>query len=189
MVDDVLVKTEAASPDSDATAFVNEHCPYSELGKEDRHALRDVLRTAFSIGKSSHALWTDFLDTTAFTRRDVGGTTDLPRGIVAGAIVMSYPAEQYDYLAYIAVHPDYRYRRRLFGRSTGPHHGTELLRYVYETMRDRVTPDWMQTSLMIEPFSDEAFSFYLRALPSNEYLLRISEEDRIISVSYDGLVL
>ena len=145
---------------------------------------------AFPIGKSSHELWSDFRETTAFVRRIKEPTEGDPaEGIVGGAIVMSYPEDQYDYLAYIAIHPEYRYQRRLFHRSSEPHHGTELLRYVYGVMRGRVSATRLQRRLIIEPAGDAALRFYLRALPTNEYPLQFFEEDRVISVSYDGLAL
>ena len=170
--------------------YVNEHYAYSELSRADRHALRGVLKEAFPIGKSSHVLWSDFPDTTAFIRRVRGADVDgLAEGIVGAAIVMSYPVEQYDYLAYLAIHPAYRNRRRIFPRGAKPHHGTHLLRYLYEVMRNQVSPSWMQRYLMIEPAGDAALKFYLRALPPGEYPLRYYEEDRVISVGYDGLML
>lgn len=170
--------------------YVNENYAYSELSRADRHALRGVLKEAFPIGKSSHVLWSDFPDTTAFVRRGKGGAADdVAEGIVGAAIVMSYPVEQYDYLAYLAIHPAYRNRRRIFSRGAKPHHGTHLLRYLYEVMRDQVSPSWMQRYLMIEPAGDAALKFYLRALPPGEYPLRYYEEDRVISVGYDGLML
>lgn len=103
---------------------------------------------------------------------------------------MSYAEDQYDYLAYIAVHPDYRHKWRIlhFG-SEPPRHGTELMRYVYTVMRSKVSATRQQRYLMIEPAGDVALRFYLRALPSNEYPLRLYEEDGIISVGYDGLAL
>lgn len=174
----------------DEVRYVNEHCAYADLTKRDRHALRDVLKTAFPIGGSSHALWSQFGDTTAFVRRVVGATDpDLPEGILGGAIVMSYPEDQYDYLAYIAVHPDHRYRRRLFGRSGEPHHGTALLHDVYDVMRNRVSASRLQRYLMIEPAGEDALRFYLRALPANVYPVKFHEPDRVISVGYDGLAL
>lgn len=170
--------------------LVNEHCAYADLAKPDRRALRDILKTAFPIGRSSHALWSDFVDTTAFVRRITdAGYTGLAGGILGGAIVMSYPLDQYDYLAYIAIHPNYRYRRRFFARGDEPHHGTELLRYVYEVMRGRVSSTRLQRYLMIEPAGDDALRFYRRALPSNVYPLKLHEADRVISVGYDGLTL
>ncbi len=171
-------------------AFRNEHRAYSELARPDRRALRDVLKAAFPIGKSSHALWSEFSDTTAFVRRIVGATEDVPpEGIVGAAIVMSYPEDQYDYLAYFAIHPQFRFRRRLFARGGEPHHGTELLHYVYDVMRDRVGPSRLQRYLMIEPAGEDALRFYLRALPANEYPLRFSTEDRVLAVGYDGFAL
>ena len=170
--------------------YTNEHCRYAELPKPDRHALRDILRMAFPIGKSSHQLWTDFRETTAFVRRITHPTEDDPaEGIVGGAIVMSYPEDQYDYLAYIAIHPEYRYHKRLFHRGIEPHHGTELLHYVYDVMRGRVDASRLQRYLMIEPAGNDALRFYFRALPSNEYPLKFYEPDRVISVGYDGLAL
>jgi hypothetical protein len=170
--------------------YVNEHCAYAELTRRDRHALRDILKTAFPIGKSSHALWSEFADTTAFVRRIKDAADGEPaEGILGGAIVMSYPEDQYDYLAYIAIHPGYRYRRRLFTRTGEPHHGTELLHYVYDVMRSRVSASRLQRYLMIEPAGDDALGFYLRALPANEYPLKFYEPDRVISVGYDGLAL
>lgn len=146
---------------------------------------------AFPVGKSSHELWSDFPDTTAFVRRIESPADGGPaEGILGGAIVMSYPEDQYDYLAYIAIHPDYRHKRRLFpGSGSPPHHGTELLHYVYDVMRGRVSATRMQRYLMIEPAGDRALSFYLRALPTNEYPLKYFEADRIVSVGYDGLAL
>ena len=103
---------------------------------------------------------------------------------------MSYPEDQYDYLAYIAIHPDHRNQRRLLQRSGEPlHHGTELLRYVYDVMRSRVSATRLQRYLMIEPAGDAALRFYLRAMPANEYPLKFFEDDRIISVGYDGFTL
>ena len=170
--------------------YVNEHCAYADLAKPDRRALRDILKTAFPIGGSSHVLWSEFRDTTAFVRRienaDDGGP---PAGILGGAIVMSHPEDQYDYLAYIAIHPAYRHRRRLFTRSDEPHHGTELLHYVYDVMRSRVSPSWLQRYLMIEPAGDDALAFYRRALPANQYPRKFHEADRVISVGYDGFAL
>ncbi len=175
---------------ADEPQFVNQHFAYSELSRRDRHALRDVLKLAFPIGGSSHELWSTFGETTAFVRRAVGdGESELPEGIIGGAIVMSYPEDQYDYLAYIAIHPDYRHRRRLFSWGPEPHHGTELLRYVYDVMRSRVGPTRMQRWLMIEPAGRDAAHFYLRALPSNEYPLTFNEEAWTMSVAYDGLSL
>ncbi|CAL8968848.1 hypothetical protein PROP_00392 [Propionicimonas sp. T2.31MG-18] len=171
-------------------AYVNEHHAYGELRKPDRRALRDILKTAFPIGGSSHTLWSDFVDTTAFLRRSTDADAlGLPEGIIGGAIVMSHPEDQYDYLAYIAIHPDHRYRRRLFGRADEPHHGTELLHDVYDVMRSRVGPSRLQRYLMIEPAGNDALRFYLRALPSSEYPVRFDEIDRVIAVSYDGLAL
>jgi hypothetical protein len=145
---------------------------------------------AFPIGKSSHRLWSDFRETTAFVRRITDpGDGDPAEGILGGAIVMSYPEDQYDYLAYIAIHPDYRYHRRLFARGGEPHHGTELLHHVYDVMRNRVSDSRLQRYLMIEPAGDAALKFYLRALPSNEFPLRFHEPDRVISVGYDGFAL
>ena len=173
------------------TQFVNEHCAYADLTRPDRHALRDVLKTAFPIGGSSHELWSAFSDTTAFLRRAVGGAEEdeLPQGVIGGAIVMGYPEEQYDYLAYIAIHPSLRYRRRLFSRIEQPHHGTELLHDIYDVMRSRVGPSRPQRYLMIEPSGDGPLRFYLRALPANEYPVKFDEEDRVLSVGYDGLSL
>jgi len=173
------------------TQFVNEHFAYADLTRPDRHALRDVLKTAFPIGGSSHALWSGFADTTAFLRRARGGSEahDLPQGVIGGAIVMGYPEEQYDYLAYIAIHPSYRYRRRLFARTEQPHHGTELLHDIYEVMRSRVSPSRPQRYLMIEPAGNGPLRFYLRALPANQYPVRFYEPDRVLSVGYDGLAL
>ena len=103
---------------------------------------------------------------------------------------MSYPEDQYYYLAYIAIHPEYRYRRRLFlSGSERPHHGTELLHYVYDVMRSRVSASRLQRYLMIEPAGESALRFYLRAMPTNEYPLKFYEDDRIISVGYDGFAL
>lgn len=169
---------------------VNQHCAYRELSKPDRRALRDLLKLAFPIGGSSHALWSDFLDTTAFVRRftEPAGT-GLAEGILGGAIVMSYPADQYDYLAYIAIHPDYRHHRRFFGGGQGPHHGTALLHEVYEVMRGRVGPDRLQRYLIIEPAGDDALRFYLRALPANLYPVRFDPVERVLTVGYDGLAL
>ena len=179
-----------ASAGDSAVAYANEHCAYAELSRPDRHALRDILNMAFPIGKSSHKLWSDFPDTTAFVRRIKDPADGDPAaGIVGGAIVMSYPEDQYDYLAYIAIHPEYRHQKRLFARSVEPHHGTELLHYVYDVMRERVGPSRMQRYLMIEPAGDAALRFYLRALPSNEYPLKFYEADRVISVGYDGFAL
>jgi hypothetical protein len=184
------VAKKANSAPAAETTFVNQHYPYPELSRRDRHALRDVLKLAFPIGKSSHELWSTFAETTAFVRRAVGdGETDLPEGIIGGAIVMSYPEDQYDYLAYIAIHPDYRHRRRLFSWGPEPHHGTELLHDVYDEMRSRVSPTRMQRWLMIEPAGLDAARFYLRALPANEYPLTFNREDWTMSVAYDGLSL
>jgi len=172
------------------TQFVNEHYAYPDLTKRDRHALRDVLKTAFPIGGSSHELWSGFADTTAFLRRIRGeAEEELPQGIVGGAIVMGYPEEQYDYLAYIAIHPAHRYRHRLFSRAEQPHHGTELLHDIYDVMRARVGPSRPQRYLMIEPAGNEALRFYLRALPANQYPVKFFEADRVLSVGYDGFAL
>ena len=179
-----------ASAEHDSVSYTNEHCAYADLSRPDRHALRDILGMAFPIGKYSHRLWSDFRETTAFVRRIAEPTDGDPaEGIVGGAIVMSYPEDQYDYLAYIAIHPGYRYQRRLFRRSVAPHHGTELLHYVYDVMRDRVSASRLQRYLMIEPAGNEALRFYLRAMPTNEYPLKFFEEDRVISVGYDGFAL
>ena len=185
-----MIKGRPASGGERDVAYVNQHCAYAELTRPDRHALRDILKAAFPIGKSSHALWSEFVDTTAFVRR-INRPADggLAGGIVGGAIVMSYPEDQYDYLAYIAIHTDHRYRRRLFSRTGEPHHGTELLHYVYDVMRSRVSASRLQRYLMIEPAGNDALRFYLRALPSNEYPLKFYEPDRVISVGYDGFAL
>ncbi|MFZ0530722.1 MAG: hypothetical protein WAL91_09315, partial [Propionicimonas sp.] len=76
-----------------------------------------------------------------------------------------------------------------FSRSVEPHHGTELLHYVYDVMRNRVSGSWLQRHLIIEPAGDLALRFYLRALPANEYPLKFFEADRVLSVSYDGFTL
>lgn len=171
-------------------AYVNEHRPYAELAKPDRRALRDVLKAAFPIGKSSHELWSQFRDTRAFVRRLRNpGEGDPPQGILGGAIVMSYPEDQYDYLAYIAILPEYRSQKRLFSRTRAPHHGTRLLHSVYEVMRRQVSAARPQRYLMIEPAGDAAWRFYRRALPPNVYPVRFYEDERIISVGYDGLAL
>jgi hypothetical protein len=113
-----------------------------------------------------------------------------PEGILGGAIVIGYPEGQYDYLAYMAIRPEFRYQVGLLHRSSArPHHGTALLHYVYEVMRGRINPARPQQRLMIEPVSDAALRFYLRALPVNEYPLRFYEPDRVILVAYDGLSL
>ena len=186
-----MTKRGVAAAGHDGTWYTNEHRAYADLSRQDRHALRDVLTTAFPIGKSSHRLWSDFRETTAFVRRMKGAADGDPfGGIVGGAIVMSYPADQYDYLAYLAIHPAHRYRRRLFRRGgEQPHHGTQLLHYVYDVMRSRVSVARLQRYLMIEPAGDAALRFYLRAMPTNEYPLRFYAPDRVISVSYDGLAL
>jgi len=173
-----------------AASYANEHHAYAELTRDDRHALRDILNMAFPIGKSSHRLWSDFPDTTAFLRRVIDPSEgDPPEGIVGGAIVMSYPQDQYDFLAYFAIHPAHRNQRRLFSRGGEPRHGTELLHYLYDVMRGRVGPSRMQRYLMIEPASEGALKFYLRALPANEYPLKHYEAEHLISVGYDGLML
>jgi hypothetical protein len=180
-----------ASAQRGGVSYVNEHCPYAELSRQDRHALRDILNMAFPIGKSSHRLWSDFRDTTAFVRRIRDPADGDPaEGILGGAIVMSYPEDQYDHLAYIAIHPEYRYRRRLFLSGTQPsHHGTELLHYVYDVMRNQVSPSRLQRYMMIEPNGDAALRFYRRAMPSNQYPLKFYEDERLISVGYDGFAL
>ncbi len=175
---------------SGGVTYVNQHAPYRDLPKSDRRALRHLLRAAFPIGKSSHKLWSDFPDTTAFVRRQVEPSeSGPPEGIVGGAIVMSYPAEQYDYLAYLAVLPQHRRRGGLLRRSGRPHHGTHLMHDIYDVMRNRVTAERPQRYLMIEPAGEEALRFYLRALPTNEYPLHFHEEERIITLPYDGLAL
>ncbi len=170
--------------------FVNEHRDYADLDAEDRLALRDVLRTAFAIGESADELWSDFVDTTVFLRRvrEVGESAP-PRGVIGGAIVMGQPLDQFDYLAYIAIHPAYRHRRRLFSRDEGPRHGTRLLHYVYDVMRTRVDSTRMQRHLLIEPMGDAALDFYLQALPPSDFPVKVYEADNIISVAYDGLDL
>lgn len=186
-----MTRRGLASAGHSGVSYANEHCAYAELSRQDRHALRDILNMAFPIGKSSHRLWSDFRDTTAFVRRIKDAAGGGPaEGILGGAIVMSYPEDQYDYLAYIAIHPEYRYRRRLFlSGSEPPHHGTELLHYIYDVMRSRVSASRLQRYLMIEPAGEAALRFYLRAMPSNEYPLKFYEDDRIISVGYDGFAL
>ncbi len=185
-----MTRGGVASVGREGVRYENQHAPYAELSRRDRHALRDVLSMAFPIGTSSHRLWSDFPDTTAFVRRAGDpGPGDPPEGIVGAAIVMSYPEDQYDYLAYLAVHPDHRHRRRLFPRGGEPHHGTELLHHVYEVMRGRVSNSRLQSYLMIEPAGDAALAFYLRALAPNEYPLRFHAEDRVIAVGYDGFAL
>lgn len=185
-----MTRSDTASDGHGGGSYANEHCAYAELSKVDRRALRDVLRTAFPIGKSSHRLWSEFRDTTAFVRRFKHAVEGAPaEGILGGAIVMSYPEDQYDYLAYIAILPEYRSQRGLFRRSGGPHHGTQLLHYVYDVMRRRVSASRPQRYLMIEPAGDAALRFYLRSLPSNEYPLKFYDDDRIISVGYDGFAL
>lgn len=170
---------------------MNEHCAYTELSKPDRRALRDTLATAFPLGGGTHKLWSDFPDTTAFLRRMKGPHGDeLPEGVIGGAIVMSYPEAQYDYLAYIAIRPEYRRPGGFLRRNAPrPHHGTELLRCVYDVMRGRIGATRLQQYLMIEPSSEDAMMFYLRALPVNEYPLKFFSEDRIILVAYDGYTL
>lgn len=185
-----MVKAGSAAGESDADTAVNEHCGYTELSRADRHAVRDIVRTSFPIGKSSHELWSQFLDTTVFIRRLLDPSPDDPaQGIIGAGIVMSYPADQYDYLAYLVIHPDFRYRRRLFSRGVGQHHGTILVRYVYDVMRARVSPERPQGSLLIEPADTPAHWFYLKAFPLNVYPLKTVDADNIISVGYDGLVL
>jgi hypothetical protein len=186
--DGTVAKADATT--AGEVSFTNSHCAYPELSRDDRHALRDILNMAFPIGKSSHRLWSDFPDTTAFLRRiEHPADADPPQGIVGGAIVMSYPEDQYDYLAYIAIHPAYRDQRRLFARGVRPRHGTALLHDVYDVMRSQVGPSRMQRYLMIEPASEVARKFYLRALPTHEFPLRLHDEDGVISVGYDGFAL
>lgn len=60
---------------------------------------------------------------------------------------------------------------------------------MYNVMRNRVSASRLQRYLMIEPAGDAALRFYLRAMPSNEYPLKFYEDDRIISVAYDGFAL
>ncbi len=185
------VKAKAKRDAAAGQSFVNEHCAYRDLSKPDRRALRATLATAFPLGGGTHKLWSDFPDTTAFLRRRTGPHgDDLPEGVIGGAIVMSYPEAQYDYLAYIAIRPDYR-RQRAFLRHNAPrpHHGTALLHSVYDVMRGRIGATRLQQYLMIEPSSEEAMKFYLRALPVNDYPLKFFSEDRIILVGYDGFTL
>lgn len=171
-------------------SYVNQHAAYRDLPKPDRRALRHLLRAAFPIGKSSHKLWSDFPDTTAFLRRQAEPSEAGPaEGIVGGAIVMSYPVEQYDYLAYLAVLPEHRRRGGLLRRAGRPHHGTHLMHYLYEVMRNRVTASRPQRYLMIEPAGEAALKFYLKALPTNEYPLKFYEDERIITLAYDSLAL
>lgn len=185
-----MAKPTSEPEPRDADAFVNEHCGYTDLTRADRHAVRDIVRTSFPIGSSSHELWSQFSDTTVFIRRLIDASPDdPPQGIIGAGIVMSYPADQYDYLAYLVIHPDFRYRRRLFSRGVGMHHGTILVRYVYDVMRSRVSPARLQGSLIIEPAGTPARWFYLRAFPLNVYPLKTVDADNIISVGYDGLVL
>lgn len=186
-----MTRRDSATAGRRGVSSANEHCSYAELPRNDRHALRDILNTAFPIGKSSHQLWSDFPDTTAFLRRIKHATDGDPAaGILGGAIVMSYPEDQYDHLAYIAIHPEYRYQRRLFPRGGEPlHHGTQLLHYVYDVMRSRVGGSRLQRYLMIEPAGEAALRFYRRALPPSEYPLKYFEDERIISVGYDGFSL
>ncbi|MFT4111082.1 hypothetical protein [Propionicimonas sp.] len=170
---------------------MTEHCAYADLSKPDRHALRDTLATAFPVGKSAHQLWSDFPDTTAFLRRARDQPEErAPQGVIGGAIVMGYPEGQYDYLAYLAIRPEFRRRGGLLHRSAvRPHHGTALLHDLYDVMRRRITPALSQQHLMIEPASEAALRFYLSALPVNEYPLKYYEPDRMILVAYDGLAL
>lgn len=185
-----MAKANSQPGEQHPDAFVNEHCGYTDLSRADRHAVRDIVRTSFPIGKSSHELWSEFSDTTVFLRRLVDPSPDDPaEGIIGAGIVMSYPADQYDYLAYLVIHPDFRYRRRLFSRGVGMHHGTILVRYVYDVMRSRVSPERLQGSLIIEPAGTPARWFYLKAFPLNVYPLKTVDEDNIITVGYDGLVL
>lgn len=171
-------------------SFTNSHCAYADLPKADRRALRDIIKAAFPIGGSAHQLWSEFPDTTAFRRRLSPADADAPaEGVIGAAIVMSHAEDQYDYLAYLAVHPDFRHRRRLFGRGGGPHHGTQLLHYIYDVMRDRVGPSRLQRYLMIEPAGEQALRFYLRALPVSDYPVRFHAEDRVFAVGYDGFSL
>lgn len=171
-------------------SYVNQHAAYRDLAKPDRRALRHLLQTAFPIGKSAHRLWSDFPDTTAFLRRQVEPSeAGPPEGIVGGAIVVSYPVEQYDYLAYLAVLPTHRRRGGPLRRAGRPHHGTHLMHYIYDVMRNRITASRPQRYLMIEPAGDAALKFYLKALPTNEYPLTFHEDDRIITLPYDGLAL
>ena len=170
-------------------SYTNEHYPYTNLNSPERHALRGVLGTAFHIGSSAHRLWSDFHDTTAFVRRVDDGEPANPDNLIGGAIVMSHQELQLDYLAYIVVRPEYRYHRRFFGRDDQPHHGTELLHYVYGIMRDKVSEARLQKYLMIEPAGNDALRFYQRAFPTNEYPLKFDEDSRIISVAYDGFTL
>lgn len=171
-------------------SYVNEHCAYGELPRPDRRALTELLSTAFPIGKSAHKLWRDFRDTTAFVRRMADAPEGGPaQGILGGAIVMSYPQEQFDYLAYIAVLPEYRRQGGFLRRGPRPHHGTQLLHSIYDVMRSRVSASRLQQYLMIEPTGQAALKFYLNALPANEYPLKFYEEDRVITVAYDGFML
>lgn len=153
--------------------------------------LRETIATSFHIGNAAHKLWRDFHDTTAFMRRIDDGTHELrPENMIGGAVVMSHAELQLDYLAYLVVRPEYRYRHQWPWRAdTQPHHGTELLHYIYDVMRNRVSASRMQKYLMIEPAGEDARNFYFRALPTNEFPVRYDEESHVISVGYDGLTL
>lgn len=178
------------SVETGEVSYTNEHYPYTNLNSPERHALRGVLGTAFHIGSSAHRLWSDFHDTTAFVRRADDSDPANADNLVGGAIVMSHEELQLDYLAYIVVKPEYRYHKRWFESGDHqPHHGTELLHYVYDVMRERVSEARLQKYLMIEPAGNEALKFYQRAFPTNEYPFKFDEESRIISVAYDGYAL
>lgn len=177
--------------DDELVSFVNEHYDYADVSKADRHILRDTITTAFHVGSTAHKMWRDFHDTTAFVRRIDDGSGELrPDNVIGSAIVTSHEELQLDYLTYIVIRPEYRYRHQwLRLTDTQPHHGTELLHYIYDVMRNRVTPTRMQKYLMIEPAGTDARDFYFRALPANDYPLRYDEENHVFSVGYDGLSL
>lgn len=177
--------------DQELVSFVNEHYSYADLSKADRQVLKDTIATAFHIGGTAHKLWRDFHDTTAFVRRIDDGSGELrPDNVIGSAVVTSHEELQLDYLAYIVVRPEYRHRHQWPWRSDlRPHHGTELLHYVYDVMRNRVSTTHLQKYLMIEPAGEDARDFYFRALPTNEFPVRYDEENHIFSVGYDGLTL
>lgn len=169
----------------DDTGFINEHRPYNSLSKRERQALLGVIATAFPGADSSHRLWKDFYETTTFVRRiDDGNPEWTPDNLVGSAVVTSHRFPPNDYLVYIAIDDALRDKTGLFGPKIRPHHGTNLLLYSYDVMRERALGLRDGRSLKIDTSGVRKLSFYLNAFADPALRLAYDNENKIVSVEY-----
>lgn len=168
-------------------SFRNEHFHYRDMPKPDRRVVLGVLASTFPGADASDKMWRGFYETLAFVRRLDDDSCLTPETIIGAAVVTIHPEHQAHSVRYAAIKPDKRHKKSILRRRDGdhPHHGTELLHYVYETMAGVVKGTPHPYHLSIDPYSEQARRFYRRAFPDGEYDVNYDEETNIISIKYN----